>query len=133
MTQSVTKREIVIPELSDPVSHYAHAVSFGNLVFISGVVGHDPQANTVSSDVTEQARQLFVNLGKVLDAVGASPADILKVNVYLTDVSDHVLVTPVRADFFGPHLPASTLVEVKGLIHPSLKVEIDAVVGLPEA
>jgi 2-iminobutanoate/2-iminopropanoate deaminase len=133
MSESVAKREIMVPELAAPISHYAHAVAFGNLVFVSGVVGHDPESNTIPEGVADQAQHLFRNMRKVLDAIGATPADVLKVTVFLTNARDHKLVTPVRSEFFGSHLPASTLVEVKGLVHPSLKVEIEAIVGLRDA
>lgn len=129
-TPAPAKRELMLDELTKPVSHYAHAVAFGNLLFVSGMVGVDPETKTVSGDVAEQARQLFLNMRKVLDAAGATFADILKVTVYLTDVTDHPRVTPVRAEFFGDHRPASTLVEVSNLIRPELKIEIESVAGL---
>ena len=82
-------------------------------------------------DVAEQARQVLRNLGAVLRAAGASPADVLKVTVYLTDIGDRALINPVRREFFGESRPASTLVEVSALAIPGMKVEIEAVVGLP--
>lgn len=130
MTAVFTKNELMISGLTEPVSHYAHAVSFGNLLFISGMVGVDPENMEISADVAEQSRQLFTNMTKVLDAVGATFADILKVTVFLTNISDHTKVTPIRAEFFGDHRPASTLVEVSGLVRPGLKVEVEAVVGI---
>lgn len=132
MTTNAERRELFLPTASEPVSHYTHAVSFGNLLFISGVVGMNPADKSISPDVREQARQLFVNMRAVLDAAGATFADILKVTVFLTDVSDHTLITPIRAEFFGDHRPASTLVEVSNLVRPGLKVEIEAVAGLRE-
>ncbi|SRR6266568_1381853 len=129
-TSTEPRREIYLDQLGVPVSHYTHAVTFGNLLFISGQVGRDHETQTISPDVAEQARQLFRNMSKILDAAGATFAEVLKVTVYLTDIDDHTLVTPVRAEFFGDHRPASTLVQVVNLVRPGLKVEVDAIVGL---
>ena len=66
----------------------------------------------------------------ILDAAGASFADVLKVTVYLTDVEDRKKINPVRQEFFGSARPASTLIGVQALAIPGMKVEIEAVVGL---
>ncbi len=70
---------------------------------------------------------------KVLKAAGASFADVLKVTVYLTDVDDRTKINPVRQRYFGDARPASTLIEVSRLAIPGMKVEVEAVVGLPNA
>jgi 2-iminobutanoate/2-iminopropanoate deaminase len=67
----------------------------------------------------------------VLQVAGASPADVLKVTVYLTDIADRTRINPVRQEFFGAARPASTLVEVSRLAVPGMRVEIEVVVGLP--
>ena len=58
-------------------------------------------------------------------------ADILKVTVYLTDVNDRTKINPVRQEYFGNARPASTLIGINELAIPGMKVEIEAVVGLP--
>ena len=58
-------------------------------------------------------------------------ADILKVTVYLTDVNDREKINPVRQEFFGDARPASTLIGVAALAIPGMKVEIEAIVGMP--
>ena len=68
---------------------------------------------------------------KVLDAAGASFADVLKVTVFMTNIDDRPRINPVRQEFFGAARPASTLVEVSRLVRPDLLVEVEAVVGLP--
>jgi 2-iminobutanoate/2-iminopropanoate deaminase len=67
----------------------------------------------------------------VLDAAGAGFGDVLKVTVYLTDVNDRKKINPVRQQYFGAARPASTLIGVGELAIPGMKVEIEAVVGLP--
>ena len=128
------RQEIRVPDLHEPISHYTDAVRFGNLLFISGCGPLDAQLNLVGGeDVVEQTRQVFRNMEKILRAAGASFADVLKVTVYLTNIEDRAKINPVRQEVFGQARPASTLVEVSRLAVPGMKVEVEAVVGLPEA
>jgi reactive intermediate/imine deaminase len=125
------RREFMVEGLAPPISHYCDAVRFGDLLFISGVPPTDAAGRVVGGDdVAAQARQVFVNMKRVLDAAGASFADILKVTVYLTDVNDRGKINPVRQEFFGAARPASTLIGISELAIPGMKVEIEAVVGL---
>jgi 2-iminobutanoate/2-iminopropanoate deaminase len=124
------REELRVEGLAAPISHYCDAVRFGNLLFISGVPPTDAAGRVASEDVVAQARQVFLNMKRVLDAVGAGFGDILKVTVYLVDVNDRAKINPVRREFFGDARPASTLVGVKELAIPGMKVEIEAVVGL---
>ena len=125
------RQEYRVDGLSPPISHYCDAVRFGNLLFIAGIPPTDAKGNVVGGDdVAAQARQVFVNMKAVLDAAGATFADILKVTVYLLDVNDRKKINPVRQEFFGAARPASTLIGVRELAIPGMKVEIEAVVGL---
>jgi reactive intermediate/imine deaminase len=125
------KQEMRVPGLSEPISHYCDAVRFGDLLFISGVPPTDASGKVVGGDdVAAQARQVFVNMKAVLDAAGATFADILKVTVYLLDVNDRAKINPVRKEFFGAAKPASTLIGINELAIPGMKIEIEAVVGL---
>jgi reactive intermediate/imine deaminase len=125
------RQEFRVEGVAPPISHYCDAVRFGDLLFISGVPPTDAAGKVVGGDdVAEQARQVFRNMKLVLDAAGASFADILKVTVYLLDVGDRSKINPVRKEYFGAARPASTLVGVSELAIPGMKVEIEAVVGL---
>ena len=122
------REEIRVPELAEPLSHYADAVRAGDLLFISGVVPVDRDGGLVGGDdVVAQTRQVFANLAAVLAAAGATFADVVKVNVYLTDIADRARINPVRQEIFGDVRPASTLVEVSALAVPGAKIEIEAV------
>lgn len=125
------REEFRVPGLNEPISHYTDAVRFGDLLFISGVAPVDEHLNLVGGDdVAAQTRRLFENMDRILEAAGASFADILKVTVYLTDVNDRQAVNVVRQEFFGDARPASTLIGIAELAVPGMKVEIDAVAGL---
>jgi reactive intermediate/imine deaminase len=124
--------EIRVPGLAPPLSHYTDAVRFGDILFVSGLTPLDENARLVGEDdVVAQARQVHVNLGKVLMHAGASFADVLMVRVFVIDIGDRAKINDVRRKYFGSTRPASTLVEVSALAVPGMLVEIEAVVGLP--
>jgi reactive intermediate/imine deaminase len=126
------RQEYRVAGQPEPISHYTDAVRAGDLLFVSGCVPVDGDGRLVGGDnVAAQARQVFVNIGSVLAAAGASFADVVKVTVYLTDVGDRTPINPVRQEVFGASRPASTLVEVSRLAVPGAKVEVDAVALLP--
>lgn len=126
-----TREELRVDGLNEPISHYTDAVRFGNLLFVSGVAPLDEAGKLVPGDVVAQARQVFANLEKVLRAAHADFRDVLKVTVFLTDVADRARINPVRQDYFGKAKPASTLIGVNELAVSGMKIEIEAVVGLP--
>jgi len=124
------RQEMLLPDLGEPISHYTHAVRFGDLLFISGIAPVDAELRLVGGDdVVAQAEHVLANLGVVLHAAALEPRDVLKVTVFLTDIADRARINPVRQAFFGDARPASTLIEVSGLAIPGMKVEIEAIAG----
>jgi reactive intermediate/imine deaminase len=133
MSVSKSRQEFRVAGLPAALSHYTDAVRFGDILFVSGLTAHDVEGKLVGgTDAAAQTRQILVNLNRVLDAAGATMADVLKVTVFLTNIDDRAAINPVRQEFFGSARPASTLIEVSRLALPGMKVEIEAVVGLPE-
>ncbi len=126
------REEIRVPGQAEPISHYTDAVRAGDLLFISGCVPVDGEGRLVGGDdVVAQARQVFANVGSILEAGGATFADVVKVTVYVTDITDRVRINPVRQELFGDARPASTLVEVSALAIPGAKLEVEAVALVP--
>jgi len=126
------RQEIQAEGVNPPISHYTDAVRFGEVLYMSGCGPLDADLNLIGGDdVAAQARQTLLNMQRVLKAAGAGFADVLKVTVYLTDVNDREAINPVRQEFFGAARPASTLIGVAALAIPGMKIEIEAVVGLP--
>lgn len=126
------REELSVAGLAPPISHYCDAVRFGDLLFVSGLVGVDASGNLIGEgDAAAQTRQIFENMKQVLAAAGAGFGDVLKLTVFLLDIADRARINPVRQQYFGAARPASTLVEVSRLVRPELLVEIEAVVGLP--
>jgi reactive intermediate/imine deaminase len=129
---TATKREIFVPGMGPPLSHYCDAVALGDLLFVSGILPLDDLLNLVGGDDPQaQAEQVFARLEQVLTAEGAAYADILKVTLFLTDVNDRAAINAVRKLYFGDSRPASTLVEVSGLITPGARLEVEAIARLP--
>jgi 2-iminobutanoate/2-iminopropanoate deaminase len=114
----------------EPVSHYCHVTKAGNLVWVSGTVGISSDGS-IPDDVVEQFELAIANMDACLKAAGAGAQHVVKVTVYLTDVTDRQKINPIRQRYFGQHRPASTLVEVSALVLPALKVEIEAQAILP--
>lgn len=132
MSQPSKRQEFKVAGLAAALSHYTDAVRFGDMLFVSGLTAHDANGALVGGDdAAAQTRQILSNLKLVLDAAGATFDDILKVTVFLTNVDDRGAINPVREEFFGTARPASTLIEVSRLALPEMKVEIEAVVGIP--
>jgi enamine deaminase RidA (YjgF/YER057c/UK114 family) len=110
------------------LSHAADAVRAGGLLFVAGILPVDAAGRLVGEgDVRAQAEHVFSELQEILAAGGCAPADVAKINLFLTDVADRPLVNPARQRLFGEARPASTLVEVSALAVPGARIEVDAV------
>lgn len=122
---------LILPDELAPVSHYAHVVRAGDTVWLSGMVGMRPDGS-VPDDVVDQFRIAMGSIDTCLRAAGGRPDQVVKVQVFLTDIADRPLINPVREAYFGEHRPASSLFEVSALLDPRLKVEIEAMAWLGE-
>jgi 2-iminobutanoate/2-iminopropanoate deaminase len=124
----MSREEIRVDGLAEPISHFTDAVRAGDLLFVSGIVAVDGEGQLVGGDdVVAQVRQVFENMRAVLVAAGCGFEDVVKVTVFLTDIDDRPLINPVRQEVFGAARPASTLVEVSRLAVEGAKVEVEAV------
>lgn len=109
-------------------SHFSPGFVAGPLVFVSGQLPLDSNgALAGGDDVEAQARSVFGNIEKVLSQADATLGDVVQVNVFLLDIADIPRIANVRRELFGEHPPASTAVEVSGLLVPGCKLEINAV------
>ncbi|HEX4892785.1 MAG TPA: RidA family protein [Hyphomicrobiaceae bacterium] len=121
---------IMVPGIMAPISHYCHVTRAGQHVWVSGIVGRAADG-TIPPDVVAQFDIAMDAMGQCLKAAGAGPEHVVKVTVFMTDVTERPKINPRRIAFFGENRPASTLVEVKGLVDPRLKVEIEAQAFVP--
>lgn len=98
------------------VGPYSHAVESGELVYLSGQTPMDPVAGKlVEGSVAEQTEQCFRNLFNVLQAAGLTPEDVVKVNVFLTDMKDFAEMNKVYESQFSAPYPARTTIGVAAL------------------
>jgi reactive intermediate/imine deaminase len=118
----------VRPQGLPPTNGYSHAVAFGGLIAVSGQVPVDADGRLVGSDDPEaQIRQVFDNLRAVLAAAGSGLERIVKLTIFLTDLGDLDVFRRVRDEYLGSdHPPASSLVQVAGLVNPAFRIEIEA-------
>lgn len=127
------------PEVVDPPTLYpveqigiAHAVRSGNTLYISGQVSVDDNLRLVGEgDIEVQTEQAFGCIRRILEAVGGSLDDIVKITVFLVRAEDFPAMARVRRRIFGRlHRPASSAIVVKELVVPGALVEIEAVAVL---
>ena len=119
----------MVPDMREPVSHFCHVINAGDTIWLSGMTGVADDKSIPESTV-EQFRLAMAALHKALTAAGGNSAQIVKVQVFMTDITEKELINPLRVEYFGEHKPASTLVEVTGLVDPRMKVEIEAIAYL---
>jgi 2-iminobutanoate/2-iminopropanoate deaminase len=112
------------------VGPYSQAVVIDGLVFCSGQVGLDPASATlIEGTIEDETRLALRNLGAVLEAAGAGPADVVKVTAYLTDIADFPQFNDVYAEFFGDARPARATVGVAEL-PLGARVEVECIAKL---
>ncbi len=112
------------------IGTYSQAVKHGNLVFLSGQIPLDPDTmELVAGDFETRARRVFDNLRAVVEASGGSMDQVLKLNVYLTDLANFATVNTVMADYFDEPYPARAAVGVASL-PKGTDVEAEAVLGI---
>ena len=112
------------------IGPYSQAVRSGNTVYFSGAIPLVPATGeVVEGDITAQARQVFDNLKAVAEAAGASFADVVKITIYLTDLSNFGIVNEVMTRYFAEPYPARATVGVRELPRGAL-VEADLTIVL---
>lgn len=117
---------ITLDDQSDPPANYSPAVRVGAQVFVSGMIAMKDGEIVGKDDIAVQTRQVLEHLETALKRAGASLGDVVRYRIYLTDISDLAGVRSVLTPAFGQIRPAGTLVAVSALVHPDLKIEMDA-------
>jgi 2-iminobutanoate/2-iminopropanoate deaminase len=120
---------ITSDRLAKPVGPFSPAVREGDRVYTSGQVAQDPATGQlIAGGVAAQTEQILHNLAVILRAADKSLGDVVKVNVYLTDIRDFAEMNDVYAKHFAPPYPARTTVAVAAL-PLGAQVEIETIAG----
>ena len=125
-------REIIQPTgVWDPRPRFAQVVRTGKQVYVAGQTSVDGDGNLVGKgEIEVQARQVFQNLRKCLEAAGTDFDHVVKLNIYSTDLDAHrEVIARLRREYFREPV-ASTTVQVSRLVHPDWLVEVEAVAVL---
>jgi 2-iminobutanoate/2-iminopropanoate deaminase len=121
------KQRVQHPEVAEPPAEtWSNCLTVGEQILVAGMTARDG-SQVLAGDEYGQARAIFEKIEKLLSAAEASMADVVKVVIYVTDISRREEVWRARREFFSGDFPVSTLVEVSALAMPELKVEIEAV------
>ena len=109
------------------VAAYSRAVNAGEFVAVSGTTATDERGLVVGGgQMYVQARQALTNIRTALERMGLSMQDVFRTRMFVTDISRFAEVARAHHEFFAQAPPASTMVEVKALVHPAMLIEIEA-------
>ena len=112
------------------IGTYSQAILVGNTLYLSGQIGLDPYSMELVDGIEAQIRRVFDNLKAVCEAAGGSLADIAKLNIFLTDLSNFQLVNQIMGEYFAQPYPARAALGVASLPKGAL-VEMDGIVIIP--
>ena len=104
---------------------YSRAVRIGNVVEVAGTTAMDGDQLIGKDDVYAQSKFIFEKIEKALHQAGASMTDVVRTRMYVTDISRWEEVGRAHGEFFRDIKPASTMVEISGLVNPDMLVEIE--------
>ncbi|XP_076340522.1 reactive intermediate imine deaminase A homolog UK114 [Tachypleus tridentatus] len=124
---SIIRKIINTSHAPKAIGPYSQAVQVGNTLYISGQIGFNPETmKLVEGGTVPQAKQLLQNMGKILEAAGATYNNVVKTTVLLTDMNDFSAVNEVYKEFFNTAFPARAAYQVVCL-PAGAKVEIEAI------
>lgn len=125
----MTRTIISTDQAPAAIGTYSQAVQAGNTVYLSGQIGLDPASMRLAEGIEAQIHRVFRNLGAVAEAAGGGLPDVVKLNVFLTDLGHFSRVNEIMAEYFAQPYPARAAVGVASLPRGAL-VEADAVMVL---
>ncbi len=121
---------ITSPLVPEPgPGRFSNCLQVNGIAYPSGMTGEDPATNALPASTYARAQHSFRKLIALVEAAGGRAADIVKLTVFLTDISiaEVLQVQKARGEVFSGDFPASTLVQVAALFAPAMKVEIEGI------
>jgi enamine deaminase RidA (YjgF/YER057c/UK114 family) len=122
------KRRITSEHVAEPPPDtWSNCLVVGDQVFIAGMTARGGDFGGIDgTDAYQQAMAIFTKIKHLMEAAGGSIDDVVKLNIFLTDIADREKIWQARREFFSGDYPVSTLLEVSELVMPEMKVEIEA-------
>lgn len=114
--------------LGIPIGPYVHAVAHQNMLYTSGLTAFGTPAE--QGGIDDQALAIMTQLKLMADQQGSSLSQLIKVTIFVTDLSNVDKLRTFLFEYYGDSLPASSLVKVEALFAPSLLIEIEAIIGI---
>lgn len=122
------KVRITHPEAPEPPPKtWSNCLVVGDTIYVAGLTSRNGAEVIGRGDVYAQAKEIFGRIRKLVEAAGGKADDVVKVNIFVTDIKRREEVWKARAEVFSGDFPVSTLVEVSALAMPELLVEVEAV------
>ncbi len=113
------------------IGPYSQAVKINGLLYTSGQIALTPGGEMVENDIKTQTRQIFHNIQAILQDAGTSMDEVIKVNIFLTNMKDFGVVNVIMAEVFGDHKPVRSTVAVAGLPKNSM-IEMDVIASISD-
>ena len=108
------------------IGPYSQAVKVGGMLYSSGQIALTPEGVMIENNIKLQTRQIFKNIRAILEDNGATMDNIIKINIFLTDMSDFGIVNVIMAEEFGEHKPVRSTIEVSALPKNAM-IEMDII------
>ncbi|MEA2049675.1 MAG: Rid family detoxifying hydrolase [Campylobacterota bacterium] len=108
------------------IGPYSQAVKVNGLLYTSGQIALSPNGEMCENDIKKQTRQIFANLKAILEDNNSSLDQVVKINIFLTDMNDFGIVNVIMAEEFGEHKPVRSTIAVKGLPKNAM-IEMDLI------
>ncbi|MDC9622678.1 RidA family protein [Xenorhabdus sp. XENO-7] len=114
-----------LPQVKGP---YVHATKHHDLLYVSGLTALGTEAQ--GHDVKAQTLTVLQQITSILEQEKLHKSDLVKLTIFVKDISQLPLIRPLLFDFYEENLPACSLIEVSNLIHPDLQIEIESIIAL---
>ena len=121
-------KRVNFPALGLPAGPYSHAVIHGETLYTSGMTAFGTQAQNAS--ISEQTMEIFRQIELIAKDVGSDLSRLIKVTIFVTDLSQMLALRQTLADIYQTQLPASSLIKIEALFSADLNVEVEAVLAI---
>jgi 2-iminobutanoate/2-iminopropanoate deaminase len=125
-TSRITR--VISKDVAEPAPRtWSNCLVVNGVAYVAGMIARGKDGKVVEGDEFEQAKIIFAKIRNLVEAAGGAMADVVKVTIFVTDITQRQKVWRARSEVFKDDFPTSTLVQVAALAEPTVKVEIEAI------